>query len=173
MFLPHGRYGTFDTLKRCAWTVRVFWSPGQWILRCFFFVFLETLKKHCFWLISVGLIRSNKLSVRWRRCLRRVVFLKNDIFLKISSPSVGGAASGGSFFWKWTFFWKIDSPTYFGKLLLQENDQVLVKLFRQQYKPVVSHGAPLPPPPPPRRPRGPGPGGNKVTRIIRIIRIIG
>ena len=31
--MSHGRYGTFNTLKRCAWNVRVFWSPGEPILR--------------------------------------------------------------------------------------------------------------------------------------------
>ena len=42
--LPHGRYGTFNTLKRCAWTVRVFWSPGQQILIIFVgVIFFEDL----------------------------------------------------------------------------------------------------------------------------------
>ena len=34
--MVHGRYGTFNTLKRCAWTVRVFWSPGEPILKTLF-----------------------------------------------------------------------------------------------------------------------------------------
>ena len=39
MFLPHGRYGTSNTIKRCPWTVGVFWSPGEPILRTFFLRF--------------------------------------------------------------------------------------------------------------------------------------
>ena len=46
--MSHGRYGTFNTLKRCAWTVRVFWSPGEPILRTCFFEICENLKKQVF-----------------------------------------------------------------------------------------------------------------------------
>ena len=35
IFLPPGRYGTFNTLKRCAWPVREFWVSGQPILSTF------------------------------------------------------------------------------------------------------------------------------------------
>ena len=42
--MSHRRYGTFNTLKRCAWTVRVFWSPGEPILRTCFLSFSGTSK---------------------------------------------------------------------------------------------------------------------------------
>ena len=48
MFCPMGATGLFYTLKRCAWTVRVFWSPGEPILRTVFFEIVENLKKHVF-----------------------------------------------------------------------------------------------------------------------------
>ena len=37
--MPHGRHGTLNTLKICAWAVRVFWSPGQQDLIIIFRVF--------------------------------------------------------------------------------------------------------------------------------------